>query len=189
WARELQAPSGPGTYLPRYYDIENPAPGQKFHIDIAPGFDWEKVWSGYVETTKACLARAKAHGLKYSIENHTHTLLPDSGSFLRLWDAIHDPALGINLDVGWSMLNREYPPVAVYKVRGHLMNLHMRDIDGLMRRFPPIGDGVMDFQAIVEALKQTGFAGFASMEQDSHPGDRDMKETCQLYLKMMRGYL
>ena len=186
WARELK---GPTSYLPRYYDVENAKPGEKFHINIADGFDWERVWQGYVEITKACLARAKAHGLKFSIENHTHTLLPDTGSFLRLWDAIHDPGLGINLDAGWAMLGREYPPVAVHKVRGHLMNLHMRDIDGLMRLFPPIGDGVMDFQAIVEALKQTGFGGFASLEQDSHPGDRDMKETCQRYLKMMRSYM
>ncbi|MGO9204351.1 MAG: sugar phosphate isomerase/epimerase family protein [Limisphaerales bacterium] len=186
WARELK---GPGGYLPRYYDIPNPAPGQKFRIDIAEGFDWARIWSGYVETTRACLARAKAHGLKFSIENHNHTLLPDTGSFLRLWDSIRDPDLGINLDVGWALLGREYPPVAVHKVRGHLLNLHMRDIDGLMRSFPPIGDGVMDFQAIVAALKQTGFDGFASLEQDSHPGDRDMKETCQRYLRMMREYI
>jgi sugar phosphate isomerase/epimerase len=186
WARELK---GPGSYLPRYYDVEKPAPGEKYHIDIADGFDWEKVWNGYIATTKDCLARAKAHGLKFSIENHTHTLLPDTGSFLRLWDSIRDRDLGINLDAGWAMLNREYPPVAVYKVRGHLMNLHMRDIDGLMRRFSAIGDGVMDFKAIVDALKKTGFNGFASLEQDTNPGDREMKETCQRYLKMMREYI
>jgi sugar phosphate isomerase/epimerase len=186
WARELK---GPTSYLPRYYDLENAAPGQKFHIDIAEGFDWERVWNCYVETTKACLARAKAHGLKFSIENHTHTLLPDAGSFLRLWDSIHDPDLGINLDAGWAMLGREYPPVAVHKVRGHLMNVHLRDIDGLMRRFSPIGEGVMDFQAIIVALKQTGFDGFVSLEQDKNPGDRDMKETCQRYLRMMREYI
>jgi hypothetical protein len=29
------------------------------------------------------------------------------------------------------------------------MNLHLRDIDGLMRSFSPIGQGVMDFRAIV----------------------------------------
>jgi sugar phosphate isomerase/epimerase len=187
WARELKRPDN--GYLPRYYDLQNPAPGQKFHIDIADGFDWERIWNGYVETTKACLARAKAHGLKFSIENHNHTLLPDTGSFLRLWDSIRDPDLGINLDAGWALLGREYPPVAVYKVRGHLLNVHIRDIDGLMRLFPPIGDGVMDFQAIVAALKQTGFDGFASLEQDSHPGDRDMKETCRRYLRMMREYI
>ena len=147
------------------------------------------MWTGFVETIKACLARAKAHGLKFSIENHTHTLVHGTDAFLRLWDAIRDPALGSNLDVGWLQLDREYPPVAIHKLKGHAMNLHMRDIDGLMRLFPPFGDGVMDIRAIIEALKQTGFDGYASIEQDQHPGDRDIKETCQRYLKIMREYI
>ncbi len=41
WARELMGPTG---YLPRYYEIAEPKPGEKFHIDIAPGFDWDAVW-------------------------------------------------------------------------------------------------------------------------------------------------
>jgi sugar phosphate isomerase/epimerase len=184
WARELK---GPSAYLPRYYEIEHPAPDQKFHIDIAEGFDWERVWNAYVETTKACLARAKAHRLKFSLEHHTHCLVPDASSFLRLWDAVRDPALGYNMDVGWTLLQREYPPVAIHKVKKHLMNLHMRDIDGQMRKFVHIGEGVMDFKAIIETLKQIGFDGFVSLEQDKHPGD--MKATCQRYLRMMRDYI
>ncbi len=183
WARELK---GPTTYLPRYYEVAKGAPATKFHIDIAQGFDWDSIWNGFVETVKACVARAKSHGLKFSIENHTHTLLPDSGSLLRLWDAIRDPALGVNLDVGWIQLEREYPPLAIHKLKGHVMNLHLRDIDGLMRSFPPIGHGVMDFQAIVQALQQTGFQGFASLEQDRHPGDPDIKDTCREYLRTLR---
>jgi sugar phosphate isomerase/epimerase len=186
WARELSGPTG---YLPRYYEVENPKPGEKFHIDIASGFDWERVWNGFVETTRACLARAKSHGLKFSIENHTHTLIPETASFLRLSDALHDPDLGCNLDVGWAMLQKEYPPIAIYKLKGRLLNLHMRDIDGRMRLFPPMGDGVMDCQAIVAALKQVGFNGFASIEQDTHPGDPDMRVICRRYLKMMREYI
>ena len=186
WARELTGPTG---YLPRYYEVENPKPGQKFHIDIASGFDWAQVWNGFVETTRACLARAKAHGLKFSIENHTHTLIPEAASFLRLSDAIHDPDLGCNLDVGWAMLQKEYPPVAIHKLKGRLLNLHMRDIDGMMRLFPPMGDGVMDCQAIVVTLKQVGFNGFASIEQDTHPGDPDIRVICRRYLKMMREYI
>jgi sugar phosphate isomerase/epimerase len=183
WARELK---GPTDYLPRYYEIENPQPGQKYHIDIAEGFDWDRVWNAYVETTKACLARAKASGLKFSIEQHTHCLVPDAASFLRLWDQIRDPDLGYNLDAGWTLLQREYPPVAIHKVGRHLMNLHMRDIDGLMRQFPPFGRGVMDIRAIVTALKQVGFSGFASIEQDQHPGDPDIRDTCREYLRTMQ---
>ena len=184
WARELK---GPSEYLPRYYEVGNPKPGEKFHIDIAPGFDWDEVWNVYVETTKACLARAKAHGLKWSIEQHTHCMVPDAASFRNLWEAIRDPALGYNLDAGWTLLQREYPPLAAHKVRHQLMNLHMRDIDGTLRRFVHIGAGVMDFKAIVDTLKEIGFNGYASIEQDKLPGD--MKETCRRYLRMMREYI
>jgi sugar phosphate isomerase/epimerase len=183
WAREL---TGPTTYLPRYYEVEGGGPGKKFHIDIAEGFDWDQIWSGFVETVRGCVSRARAHGVEFSIENHTHTLLPDSGSLLRLWDAIRDPALGFNLDAGWIQLEREYPPVAIHKLKGHLLNLHLRDIDGLMHSFPPVGQGVMDFPALVQALKRTGYRGFVSLEQDGHPGDPDMRETCRQYLRLMR---
>ncbi|MBU6399232.1 MAG: sugar phosphate isomerase/epimerase [Verrucomicrobia bacterium] len=183
------AMTGPTDYLPRYYEISNPKPGEKFHFDIAPGFDFDEVWGRYVQTMQECVARAKAHGLKFTIEQHTHTLVPTTDAFRRLWDAIRDPALGYNLDAGWTLLEREYPPMAVHKVSRQLMNLHLRDIDGRMRRFPPIGQGVMDFQAIVTALKRIGFDGYASLEQDKNPGDPPMRETVQHYLRMMREYI
>jgi sugar phosphate isomerase/epimerase len=181
WAREL---SGPQAYLPRYYDIENPKPGQKFRIDVAPGYDWDKLWTAYVATTKACVERAKRHGIKLTIEHHTHTMIPDASTFLLLWNEVRDPALGYNLDIGWTLAQREYPVVAIHKVKRQLMNLHMRDIDGMMRRFPHIGEGVMDFHHVGQALKQVGYSGFLSLEQDKHPGD--MKATAARYLALMK---
>jgi sugar phosphate isomerase/epimerase len=185
WPRELSRPGG--GYLPRHYELPNPQTGEKFRIDIAPGFDWDQLWATYVASTKACLERAKAHGMKLSIEHHTHTMIPDATSFLRLWDAIRDPDLGYNMDVGWTLSQREYPPVAIEKVKRHLMSLHMRDIDGLMREFVHVGEGVMDFQAIAETLQGIGYRGFLSIEQDKHPGD--MQATCRRYLTMMKEYL
>lgn len=182
WPRELSRPGG--GYLPRYYDLPDAKPGETFRIEMVPGFDWEALWHDFVETTRACLERAKVHGLKLTIEHHTHTMIPEAASFLRLRDAIADPDLGYNLDVGWTLSQREYPPVAIHKVKRHLMNLHMRDIDGLMRTFVHVGQGVMDFAAIAEALKAIGFTGFLSIEQDKHPGD--MKATCRRYLALMK---
>jgi sugar phosphate isomerase/epimerase len=51
-------------------------------------------------------------------------------------------------------------------------------------QFPHFGQGVMDFKAIIDTLKQVGYSGFVSIEQDKHPGD--MKETCRRYLQLMR---
>ena len=183
WARELTAST---EYLPRYF-MADPKPIEKFHIDIASGFDWEELWSLFVETIKACVELAKGHGLRFSIENHTHTMLPVTDSFLRLWDAIRDAALGFNLDCGWAMNQREYPPVAIYKANRHLMNLHLRDIDARMREYVAVGEGVMDFKAIADAVKGSGFRGFLSLEQDGFGGD--MKAACRRYVSMMKEYL
>jgi sugar phosphate isomerase/epimerase len=183
WARELTSTS---AYLPRYF-MGDGRPGEKFHIDIAPGYDFDKLWSQFTETIKDCLARAKSLGLRFSIENHTHTMMPVTDSFLRLWDSVRDAALGFNLDCGWAMNQREYPPVAIHKANKHLMNLHLRDIDARMREYVPIGDGVMDFKAIVDAVKAIGFKGFLSLEQDG--AANEMKEVCQRYISLMKEYL
>lgn len=183
WARELSSTSG---YLPRYF-MDDGKPGEKFHIDIAATYNYEELWATFVETIKACLARAKSLGLRFSIENHTHTMLPVTDSFLRLWDNVRDSALGFNLDCGWAMNQREYPPVAVHKAGKHLMNLHVRDIDARMREYVAIGSGVMDIKAIVDATKDIGFSGSMSLEQDG--SSEDMKETCRRYIKLMREYL
>ena len=184
WPREL---TGPRDYLPRYYDIEDPKPGEKFHIEVAAGFDWGRTWETFVDVVRACLERVKAHGMKLTIEHHTHTIIPNADAFLLLWDAIRDQALGYNLDTGWTLSQREYPPLAIHKVKDRLLNLHVRDIDGLMRKFVHIGEGVMDFKAVADALKRIGFTGFLSVEQDKHPGD--MEATCRRYVAMMREYL
>jgi sugar phosphate isomerase/epimerase len=184
WARELSRPGG--GYLPRYYDLDKPKPGEKFHLDIAGGFDWDRLWSSYVEITRECLARARSQGMKFSIEQHTHTMVPDVASFLRLADAIKDPDLGLNLDIGWIMSQREYPPVSIHKAGGRLFNLHARDIDGHMRSFVNVGEGVMDFRAVAEALKAVGFGGFIDLEQDKYG---DMKAVSKRYLDMMKEYL
>ena len=183
WARELKSAS---EYLPRYF-MNDGKPGEKFHIDIAPSYDSDELWVVFTEAMKSCLERAKAHNLRFSIENHTHTMMPVADSFLRLWDTIRDPALGCNLDCGWAMNQREYPPVAIHKLNSHLMNLHVRDIDSCMRVYVPIGEGVMDLKAIADAVKAIGFGGFLSLEQDG--SSEDMKETCRRYVSMMKEYL
>ena len=181
WARELSAPST--AYLPRYF-MDDPKPGEKFHIDIAPGYGFDELWALFTQTMRVCLERAKAYGMNFSIENHTHTMMPVTDSFLRLWDGIRDPAFGCNLDCGWAMNQREYPPVAIYKLNKRLLNLHARDINATMREFVAIGQGVMDFKAIGDAVKAVGFTGFVSLEQDG--SGENMQETCRRYVSIMR---
>ncbi len=181
WPREM---TGPHAYLPRYF-AESGA-GKKFHIDIAEGFDYDQVWDTFVHTMKGCVERAAHHGLRFTIENHTHTLVHDSTAFLRLWDHIKDPRLGMNLDIGWIQLQREYPPMAILKVKDHLMNAHIRDIDSEGLVFVGIGEGVMDFKAVVKTLRDIEYTGYLTFEQDGVP---DMQKTLRYGKKMLQELL
>jgi len=158
-------------YLPRYYSTDTTMP-DKFSFNVPKGFDWQKTWNDLVAVIKEAAAMAKGAGVLFSLEHHTHTLVPGPDAFLHLWDEVRDPTLGFNLDIGWDQLQREYPVVAIYKSRGHLMNVHLRDIDGFGYRFVPPGSGCMDFEGVVAALRDIGFSGFLTFEQDSVP---DMK--------------
>src|SRR5207248_9926929 len=82
---------------------------------------------------------------------------------------------------------RSSTPAALTTATSSLSLHDALPIYGLMREFVNVGEGVMDFEAIAEALKAIGFQGFLSIEQDKHPGD--MKATCRRYLEMMKGYL
>ncbi len=178
WAREL---SGPQGYLPRYF-AEKGGPQKKYHINIAVDFDYDAVWETFVQTMRDCTERAVHYGVRFSLENHTHTLVHDASAFLHLWDQIRNPALGMNLDIGWVQLQRAYPPYEIHKVKRHLVNVHLRDIDGEGLVFVGIGEGVMDFQAVIETLKRIGYTGYLCFEQD---GVSDMHATIRNGKKMI----
>jgi len=159
-------------YLPRYYSTGTTMPGPKFWFDVPAGFEWDRAWSGFVEAMKAATQAAAAEGVRFSLENHTHTFVQGPDAFLSLWREVRDPALGMNIDIGWIQSQREYPVVAIHKVREHLMHLHLRDIDGFAFRFVPPGAGCMDFAGVVLALRRIGYSGFLSFEQDGVPDQR-----------------
>jgi hypothetical protein len=105
---------GPRTERP-VYDISAPSlhgylkAVEKFHIDIAPGYDFDVV--GLVRPDNAGLPGA-CEGARYEFLDSKiirTPLMPVTDSFRRLWDAIRDPAFGCNLDCGWAMNQREYP--------------------------------------------------------------------------------
>jgi len=55
-----------------------------------------------------------------------------------------------------------------------------------VRKYVAVGQEVMDFKAIADAVKAVGFTGFLSLEQDG--SGEDMKQTCRRYLSMMKQY-
>jgi sugar phosphate isomerase/epimerase len=181
WPVGIEAPI---DYIPNYFYVPNsgPNPAGKLTMELPPGFSWEEQWANVVQVTKRTTEIAKAYGLKLSLEGHINVAVPHTDSFLRLYDHVGDPALGYCLDIGWAALQREYVPWSIHKVKGKLVNLHVRDCDHLTTGFARPGEGVLDWVAIFRALLDIGYDGYLSLE--SYATDwRDQK------IAMTREYL
>lgn len=98
-------------------------------------------------------------------------------------DAIPDSELGLCIDTG-HMAYAGIDPVAFYRRHAaRVKYFHFKDINPAVHHriladgvpfleavsqnvFCPLGQGVVDFRALRLALEETGFSGFATIEQD-----------------------
>jgi sugar phosphate isomerase/epimerase len=182
----VPSPSPPGHWHPD-------APGwerRTLKLQFPERFDWDVSWHAYVDSIRRVAAMARAHGLRFALENHTNAMTPHSDSLLRLFDHVDDPALGANLDVGFSFIQRESIPWAIYKLKDRLFHVHARDGDGLSDYLQPVGAGILDWQGIVRALHEVGYQGFISMEwprrQDNRTQARSALEHLREQIARMR---
>jgi len=164
WPREL---TGPVPYVPHAIYLE--ARGQekfnpKLSLQIGPTFDWPAIWSNFTDSIAQCAEIAQQHGLRLALEGHTHVIVSHTDSFLRLFDQVPHPALGMNFDTGWQFMQREYLPVSVRKVGAKIFHVHAKDSDGLLSYSLPAGQGIIDWDDLVESLHSVGYDGFLSFE-------------------------
>jgi sugar phosphate isomerase/epimerase len=163
WPVGVEAPI---SYVPNYFHLPNrgPNPTGKLTMKLPRDFDWDEQWDNVVRVTKQTVQIAGAYGLKLSLEGHINVAVPHTDSFLRLYDHIKDPGLGYCLDIGWAALQREYVPWSIHKVKGKVVNIHVRDCDHLTTGFARPGEGVLDWVEIFRALLAIGYDGYLSLE-------------------------
>ena len=166
WPIGMQAPI---PYVPRYYYVDSIGGEPKFKMELPKGFNWEELCNTYVATMKECACIARERGLKLAVEGHIHVMMPHTDSFLRLADQVNDDAFGYCMDIGWQALQREFIPMSIHKVKGKLLSMHLRDIDGFGMNFVCPGLGSLDWDGIMGALKDTGFDGYFCLEFSEYP--------------------
>lgn len=164
WARGLK---GPTAYPP--HAIYTQVRGQdklspKWELELPADFDWDAIWANYVDSIKRCVQIAEHYGLRIALEGHTHVIVPHTDSFLRLFDHVPSAALGSNFDTGWQAMQREYVPMSIRKLGKKVFHMHAKDTDGLLNYTVPPGLGIIDWDAVVDALHAVGYDGFLSFE-------------------------
>lgn len=166
WPIGIQTPI---PYPPSYlYPTRNGYPqssySPKLTMKFPKDFDWKKTWENYVQSVGTCTDIASDNGLLFAIEGHLNVIVATTDAFLRLYDEIKSNSLGMNYDTGWQFIQREYVPLSILKLSEKLFHVHIRDGDGILNYNLPPGQGIIDWDEVVEALKTIAYKGFLSFE-------------------------
>jgi sugar phosphate isomerase/epimerase len=98
-----------------------------------------------------------------------HFWNPDST--LAAIQAQHSPCIGAAADVGNWVRSGIHPVKALKKLKGHIIELHMKNEKtwGTPNEDVIWGKGVENMQEVVHTLYHQGFKGFIAVEYETHP--------------------
>ncbi|WP_438492823.1 sugar phosphate isomerase/epimerase family protein [Paenibacillus sp. IHBB 3054] len=139
-----------------------------------------KLASGIARTLK------EEHGLQFVYHNHDFEFeRVDGVTGMEVLLQESDPEVfGFELDMYWVQAGGANPVDWVHKVKGRMQVMHLKDMAIISRGqvFAEIGEGNMNYEAIIEAGRETGVEWFV-VEQDVCR--RDPYESLEISLKYL----
>lgn len=158
-------------------------------IDIADelGATCVSLWSGYSvshsdpDSTRDLLLSRLARVVDYADRKAvTLAFEPEPGMFIETVQQAHElcqalgdpPRLGITLDVGHCVMTEPTGAArAIVELGDRLVNVHLDDMTPLKHEHLEFGDGDLDLGGVMDALRDSGFDGVASVELPRHSHD------------------
>ena len=127
----------------------------------------------------------REYGIKYAIENHPERTPQEL--LARIGD--YGEWIGVTEDTGfWPRFG--YDPVrATRELKDHLLHVHLKQVrpEGESWESCAYDEGVIDMRAVVETLKEVGYAGALSVEHE--PRDHDPMPAVVRSAEQLRGWL
>lgn len=157
------------------------------HIGVIPSDEDSPKYSVMLDAIRQCGEYAASKGVTLAIETG-----PEIASVLGGFVAKAGKGVGVNLDpANFVMVTGQDPAEAVYMLRDYIVHTHLKDGKMLKKSNPveiynvfaeggieglnvadyfietPVGEGDVDFDAYVGALKEIGFDGFLTIERET----------------------
>jgi D-psicose/D-tagatose/L-ribulose 3-epimerase len=133
-------------------------------------------WDLVVDATRQVGEHAALRQRELAIE-----LLPFEFAFInsldtmeRFLDAIGLPNVKATVDISHFWLMRIPPAEVARRLKGRIAHVHMSDCDGIHHGDMPPGRGNTPFGEYLSAIRETGFAGAASIELEFPPDPKGM---------------
>ncbi|MGL4608559.1 MAG: sugar phosphate isomerase/epimerase family protein [Trueperaceae bacterium] len=137
------------------------------------------------ENRKEMIAILKDHGVKLGIENHPEK--SPAEILAQIGDG-GDGHIGTACDTGWWGTQGYDAAKAIRELKGHLFAIHLKDVKAAgAHETCRYGEGVVNIQESVKALKEVGFTGPLGIEHE--PEHHDPTEDVRESLRMLQGWL
>lgn len=132
---------------------------------LAPGQTWQQAADIFYEELMPCLDVAERLGVGLLIEPEPELMIERFDQYLQFADRLDSPAVGLNFDVGHAFCVGEDPQDWIAPMRDHTAHYHFEDIaDSRVHRHLIPGQGAIDFSATIDAIRQTGYDGWLTVE-------------------------
>jgi len=130
-------------------------------------------------------AEASELGHRVAFHNHAATYVETPEEVDRLCQATSPERVGLCIDVGHATVGGGDPVTMIGRHGERIAHVHLKDVDagpladlrngrltgfeGALRAriFAPLGSGVLDLPAVLDALSDTGYQGWMMVEQDT----------------------
>ena len=148
------------------------------------GVSGGRAWGWLLESLATCIHYAEERGVALGLEAVVGSIVANMSDLSRLIADLGEDKLCVNFDPSHLVVAEEDPADWVRILGSRIVHLHIKDAkkipagfefpplpEGTMRfstefEYLPLGKGVIDFGAMVGALRETGYDGFLSMEYE-----------------------
>jgi sugar phosphate isomerase/epimerase len=126
----------------------------------------------------------RRHGLRIGLENH-----PEKTPAELIERTAGLPEAGACVDTGWFATQGYDPARAIEELGDRVFHVHLKDVlrEGEPHDTCRWGEGIVDVEACVEALRRIGYAGAISVEHE--PEHEDPSEDIRAMREQLEGWL
>lgn len=155
--------------VPIEYTNESPAYdpihyGKGYRVKITSEFSWDRVWDNMISVMGKCSQMCEKRGLRLGMEMRLAETVSNTDSFLRLYDAVRNPCLGVVFDTAHLNAQKEILPISVEKLKDRIFLIHASDNDSTGNAHLSLGDGTIDWESVIAALKKQHFDGYFALD-------------------------
>ncbi|MFM7029992.1 MAG: sugar phosphate isomerase/epimerase family protein [Micrococcales bacterium] len=126
---------------------------------------------------------ARDLGLESSFHPHLGTISETLDGFHQIMDAC---SIGFCPDTAHLLASGIDPAAAIDRYGDRLKHVHFKDFDAKSGGFTPLGEGDIDFKAVLAAMRRANYDSWLLVELDSYAGDpKAAAEISKRYLEQL----